>query len=331
MTSPGTRPDAHCASAEMLSVLYSLYPGFRLIDGVFPQLPLSWRHGGGVALNLGGAGDAEDNFYARFRQQGGHAPVLGADTLMSHLRALDFAAPPPATTAFVASANNVHALLDAVKPAALANDVIVLQDARNVPAELAAAGFPAGLKLTFRRPSRSQSYVLSTRSGLDAAAFDAVMQSLRQIAVDMREGANAHGWRDLRVDLPEEGFRPAKAQVAPALFIHDGARLSEGDAAYSWIWTGEERRIRILLGCIPPHYRKLRLVVPNATPPSNLRQARVFLNGERTPSRVETWGESAGTLEVELTPRSAELVVTLAAPEAAGGLSICIDRIEVSA
>ena len=331
MIGAGPAPDAHCASAEMLSVLYSLYPGFRLVDGVFPQLPLSWRHGAGLALNLGDASEMEDAFYARFRQQGGHAPVLRGNTLRAHLRAVDASAHAPTTTVFVAPAYSVDALLDAVQPAAQENDAVVLQDAFEVPAQLAAAGFPAGLKLRFRRPSRSQSYVLATRKGLDVNAFQSVMQAVRQIAVDMGGGLNRPGWRDLRVDLPEEGFRPAKAQILPSLFIHDGARRSEGDAAYSWIWTGAERRIRILLGCVPPHYRKLRIIAPNATPALNLLEARLFLNGERAASRVEMWGKSSGVVEVDLAPRGSELVVTLAAPEAEKGLSICIDRIELSA
>jgi hypothetical protein len=221
--------------------------------------------------------------------------------------------------------------MDAVKPAALENDVVVLQDALNVPDELGEAGFPAGLKLTFRRPSRSQGYVLATRVGLNADTMDAVIQELRHIAIAIEGGSDAQGWRHLLVDLPEEGYRPAKAQIPSALFIHDGARRSEGEAADSCIWADEERRIRVLLGCIPPHYSKLRLVVPNATPASNLQQAVVFLNGERASSRVETWDANSGAVDIELAPNSGETVVTLAAPDAAGGLSICIDRIEVSA
>ena len=331
MSGATATPDPHCASAEMLTVLNSLFPGHRLVDGAFPHLALSWRHGGGIALNLGGLDEAEEAFYERFRQQGGHAPVLGAQTLQAYLRGVDAAAAPPATTVFAGPAASIRALLDAVALAGLEDDVVVLQDAQEAPRELAAAGFPAGLKLTFRRPSRSQSWVLATRKGLHGDAFQAVMQALREIAVDINGGADWRGWRDLRIDLPEEGYAPEKAEIPPWRFIHDGARRSEGDGAYSWIWTGAERRVRILLGAVPSHFRRLRMIVPNARPASNLHEARVFLNGELVASRAEIWGEGSGAIDVDLAPDGRERVVTLAAPEADGDLSICIDKIELSA
>ena len=92
--------DPHCASAEMMSVLAALYPGHRLVDGTFPQLALSFRNGAGIALDLGGPEGAAQAFYGRFRQRGGHAPVLSPGGLLAFLRAEDtsaatvFAAPP---------------------------------------------------------------------------------------------------------------------------------------------------------------------------------------------------------------------------------------------
>lgn len=327
--------DPHYASAEMMGVLNSLYPGHRLIDGGFPQLALSWRHGSGLALNLGGAGGAQDLFYAGFRQRGGHAPILDARSLITYLRT---AAAPPATTVFAASAPALAALLEGAAPAARENDVFVVQDATEAPRaqdELAAAGFPAGLKLAFRRSGRTQSWVLAMRKGLDDEAFERVMAALRQVAVDIGGGANQQGWRDVRVDLLHEGDRPLSAKFAPFGLLHDCARRSEGDAAYSWLWAGAERRIRILLGAVPAHFTRLRIVVPNTSPTSNLGSARLFLNGDLAAHRVEIWGKGSGALDVELTPRREELVVTLAAPEATGegaaALSICIDGIEVSA
>ena len=320
--------DPHCASAEMMSVLAALYPGHRLVDGTFPQLALSFRNGAGIALDLGGPEGAAQAFYGRFRQRGGHAPVLSPGGLLAFLRAEDTSA----ATVFAAPPEGLETLLAAAAPGLREGDVALVPDAGSVPDHaptLARAGFAGGLRLTFRRPQAAQTYVLATRRGLDEATFAGVLAALREVAVDIGGGANAGGWRELNVDLPAEGYRPPLEVLPPRRFVHDGARRSEGDADYSWLWIGEERRVRVLLGCVPAHFRRLRLVVPNARPEGNLAGARVFLNGEATATQSQIWAPGSGAIDVELAPRTEELVVTLAAPQAEGGLSICLDKIEL--
>jgi hypothetical protein len=82
--------------------------------------------------------------------------------------------------------------------------------------------------------------------------------------------------------------------------IHDGGRRSEGTDDYAWLWVDKQRHIRFLLGYVPQHFNRVRVIVPNAVTTANLKSARLALNGEIVQPSIDIWHEASGAVSAPL-------------------------------
>jgi hypothetical protein len=333
------------SGAEIMTLLQAIYPRFHILDTTFPMMTFAWLHDDVAALldTNDSPGTPEQEFYSRFRQAGGHLPLLTGADLATHASSASAQPFGANRTVVVACHAAVCAsLLEYLTGLPESAVILIGGDQRDLVLEgdLAQLGFAPQVSIRFVRPAAAETWCLFSRVPCDAMAIGNIVTAAKTFAVDVSmtppsAGQSSYGFR---IVLPETGFRPPSAHIAPERFIHDGSRPSETSDGYAWLWVGAERHIRLLLGRIPCHFAKLRVLVPKAFTTDNLRSATLLLNGEIVPSHIEVWEEGAGAISADLpSDRESETVLGLFVMKAqalgAGesALSACIDKIEFSA
>lgn len=119
--------------------------------------------------------------------------------------------------------------------------------------------------------------------------------------------------------------------------IHDGRYASEGDAGYSWLWTGPEPHFRIIL----PHLlgrrpKRIEVGIPRSEDADNLSRIGVQIDGRPVRHTLEHWSSTSGKIIVDVPPRDDYSVLTLIVPnvtqDTGSGrlIGVCIDRLELS-
>jgi hypothetical protein len=109
-------------------------------------------------------------------------------------------------------------------------------------------------------------------------------------AVTKRRSASWFGGVELVVyelELPSPIAAEAwTSTINAGRFVHDGARRSEGDSRYFWIWVDRGRHLRVILGAIPVRKCTLRVVIAKVVDHANLETPLLLLNGERLAKNI---------------------------------------------
>jgi hypothetical protein len=136
-------------------------------------------------------------------------------------------------------------------------------------------------------------------------------------------------WRD-EDDIPfDEGARDIVIEAKS--LIHDGGYLSEGDAKYSWLWTGPSPQFRMI---VPQGgAARAEICIPRVEDPYNLDKLRVQINGRPAAFELDRWSETSGKIRIALPPNTDFTIVTLTAPKptpdanAKRHLGLCVDKV----
>lgn len=258
----------------------------------------------------------EQDFLMRFRQAGGRAPIAAWDS-----SAGDSAWPPPQVEPGAARILVGIESLDAAATCAEA-----LRQTRApllTPAPTNAAGaLKERLRLRGYRITR-----LIERSG--GASFLLLSPQDETERRTQREGVS---------DIELFDAKDGPAVIEARAMIHDGGYASEGDAQYSWLWTGPSTHFRL----IAPHARGLRprlveLCIPRTEDQANLDLAAVQIDGRPINHSLDRWSETSGKISVEIPPGSDYSVLTLITPRMTPDgnfgrlLGLCVDKMIVTA
>jgi hypothetical protein len=317
-----------------------LWPGSVQLDLGLPQAPPAVGEGEAVLFGVADAGllsPAEAEFLAGFRQGGGHVPLLGLDA-----RGTAAAAASP----LLARASGPVVVHLPAPPSPLVADLLRRLP---VPVVLLSHGATGWAESPWPDGPASSHPPLRVmmRLGADRARF-----TLWDLGPVPRWGAALAAGLALNLsarsfEAPVPGGGPGlmlegSSWSAPATLLratrllHDGAYASEGDADYSWLWTGPQRQARLLLGALPEDIRMLRASIVDVGVPEALERLAVFLDGARVAHEVE-WAEGRQrVLRLALPPgRMGWQVLGLGAgamrsdDDGARQLGLCIDWVEL--
>ncbi|PWC26331.1 hypothetical protein [Teichococcus aestuarii] len=311
-----------------------------LLDLSFPSLAL----GGFLRSDLPGLADAgaipaaATAFYGRFRAAGGHRPLFGLGGVedAAMLAAAELAWNQPGRQRLVYTQ-------DPVAPA-------ILETLHQAGAWMLVRG--AAAVAVARLPALSVLPLVIETDG-EAARYTLLLPA--EAAPQMRRRLTEAGWgfghvtpgKDAAEDssgpvvlcaapLPLPHDAPLLTQIPASALIHDGAYRSEADGAYSWVWTGPERHVRMVFGTLPPAARWLKVAVIGAGKAAQLEGLVATLDGATLPHRLERWSETSAGVIVDLPPGYSgspilglAVPATVQEPEGIRRLGLCIHKIEV--
>lgn len=336
-----TRSLGDLAGFELMSMLSSAYPKLAVVDCSFPLRSLSWFHDDVVSavLSVRFGEDLEAEFYTRFRQAGGHLPLIAIPELRNGGKTrLSFLREPGKVLAIAFRESEWEAVLEGISD--FTEDTLLLvqvsADGDSFLRACTTLGFYFSIFVHLSRNRDREKYILVSKNGFSTATVERLIAGAKRFAIDVEVDNSDEQLvqRSINVKLAAVGSKPKSASFAAATLVHDGNGRSETKDGYSWMWVGRERHVRFVLGRVPHHYRSVRVVIPNALPASNLFDARLLLNGEVKASTVEKWEESAGAISTDLVPFPGEQILGFAVPaikilpDGVTTLSACIDRIE---
>ncbi len=326
--------------ANIMAMVRTVFPGLHVLDAHVPHASLFWWHEDVVTVVSPDSfrNDDQTKFYARFRQRGGHLPLLPIADVASHLHAH--------RRARVAKDSNSLIFLDADHIGALATAFtdmpprtrLLVYRPETVPLdtiELALPQWPQVMQVRFARAgSFEHFYLMADEIGPDLQAD--IIAAAKPFAIEIYIEPRPAPWivAAIRIDLPNAPLKVDTLGLTAASLIHDGSRRSEATGDYSWLWVGAEQHIRILLGAIPDSFNRVRVIVPKAFSSANLRAAKLLLNGRRVETQVELWDDGVGAVAAALTERDAPLVLGFSVPstvtlEDGTKLAACIDKVEL--
>jgi len=117
-------------------------------------------------------------------------------------------------------------------------------------------------------------------------------------------------------------------------FLHDGEYRAEGNASYSWLWTGPSPHFRLVAPRTPDrNISSAEICVIRVESPWILRQIRVQIDGRPVPHRFEHWSESSGKIVVELPPSDDYTVIGIIVPAmdkdgySGRPIGLCLDKL----
>jgi hypothetical protein len=278
-----------------------------MLDTSFPMLTFSWLHEDVIAVfhpdrvtNL-----AERQFYSRFRQAGGHAPLLK----LADLGPASFSKPLPGAESAKISVIACHSsdcpdLLDFLGDVSPETTLLVNEPFKDeeTRARLAQIGFGGMLTVRFNRPGKVENFRLIAKKLFDRQMVNRILAASKNFAVNVGLDMNGgdHAEPLIEIQLPLVGYQPPAIALSPMRLIHDGGRRSEGTDDYAWLWVDKQRHIRFLLGYVPQHFNRVRVIVPNAVTTANLKSARLALNGEIVQPSIDIWHEASGAVSAPL-------------------------------
>ena len=321
-----------------LDMISGLLPPFRVLDATFP-----------AALFLLCGAEAEmcyfpenipeggEIFHARFRQDGGRRPVLPFS------EALSVAMAPDARKIPLLALHGADglALADALQHHDARPPLLLLQTDARHPAlpVLQAAGYGGHGCFRLVQGDVAETFCfMSPQMNTTALLihFDQVATTFAEDSrLAVKRGTIEPECVVARLPAAYKGW--SSISFTPPSFVHDMARLPEGDAAYSWLWVAEQPHIRFLLGAVSGRFSRVRVILCNALSTQNLRGARLLLNGEVVPPRTEIWGETTGAVSAALPGLPGQsLILGLWLPhgqttaDGSARLFASIDRIELT-
>jgi hypothetical protein len=323
---------------QLFAILKSLFARFCIIDTSLPTLGFYWLHEDVVVARPVYWNEDEQKFYSRFRQRGGQLELRKIIDLVPPSQHGQDGTIVGITIIVAIFAKDFYAYLDdlIVLPP---STVILVVDPENDPLSLVALskiGLPQAGCIRLVRGGRIESYYLLSATGFDVTSQTIAISKAKEFAIGIYVDVPEAEWVGfcIRVELPEEVTVETVA-LSPHRMIHDGSRVCEVSDGYSWLWIGAEKHLRVLLGEVPEHLRRVRVIVPKAFRTTRLSQIKLLLNGRCVETKVEIWGEGVGAVTAELPHDSPALTLGISVPDTeatAEGQSIlaaCIDRIEL--
>lgn len=311
---PSGLADDHIVSARLIDAIDAVIGPSLVIDTAFPRASVSARNGPGVLQILCPSGSpGEQEFWLRFRQAGGHEAIVpvtfGSET---------FTWPPPS-------------LRDRSRTMVLAFD-------SPEAAQLAAPCLRSpGTALLFETPSEGWT-PSGDWSGYDTIRLNGPPQARALALMVWRDPADtADQGRGLGVRTVHYDDEARPDVIEAVHLIHDGGYLSEGDAKYSWLWTGPSHQFRFVLP--KAHVAKARLAeicFPRTEDPFNLDHLAVQVNGRPVPFEVDRWSDTSGKAKVPLSGDDDTWVMTLVVPRMTSDgqsdrrLGLCLDKVILS-
>jgi hypothetical protein len=313
-------PETH---ARLIDAIAAVVGPSIVIDTSFPRASLAVRHIPDATQVMRLPREpAEQDFLSRFRQAGGHRPIVSID-----LGGESFVWPPPQFARQDRPRTITVAFENADAAAASASRLFEPGTALLVPASRGAAGFPAAL-------SAYEPCLLE-----EAGEGDALMLLIP--ASPSQRGRQA--WSDTAALTDDRrrtlcfGTRGHGAVLEAANLVHDGSYLSEGDAKYSWLWTGPSNHFRFI---VPKAYAAAgglaEICIPRTEDPVNLDHLAVQVNGRPMAHDLDRWSETSGKIKVPLPEAEDHWVLTLVVPrmvpDGSSGrlLGLCIDKVILS-
>jgi hypothetical protein len=289
----------------------------QFVDLSFPRCVSPYLVNAEVTqVHLGQGSVLEQDFLARFRQAGGHHPIVVAEQMEG-----EPAWPPLALDAGLRGRTLVAVF---ERPDDAASLALRLRD----EATCLVVPFPHD------RPGRN-------------AFPSGEFSGFRPVLLKHATGGTSSILMvpdDLPVKQPAGGAlltftdENAQALTLPARsLVHDGGFASEGDPHYSWLWTGPDSSFRFIVPSAPAmRARSLDISVIRTEDGRNLDELSVQLDGRSIAHDLTRWSDNSGKIVIELPPSRDYRVVTLAVPRmVADGnsgrmLGLCIDKIVVS-
>jgi hypothetical protein len=311
--SPGTF-ESPCAGL-MAAVVEAIGP-VACVDATFPGSLLAREAPDAVQLLPLPREPGERDFLARFRQAGGHAPVAALDLRES--------APtwPPAWA-----------------PASHRKDLLIALDGPD--AFEIAGSLLTQPSLSFLLPVDeaipAQACRTLSRAPCDAWLLHDVNSTsedpLYLLVRSADPSTSAANWPRVRRQI---WFEPTAghSEVHARNLVHDGGHACEGDAGYSWLWTGPSPHFRFILPAAGAnHAGRAEICVAQTEDPANLDDLAVQVNGRPVPFSIDRWSRTSGKVVFGLPDRADYIVVTLVVPrlrpDGNSGrlLGLCLDKV----
>jgi hypothetical protein len=288
-----------------------------IVDFSYPRCSYFAPDRGNIHISgLAGPDAIENRFLGSFRQSGGHAPVRLVDGKATHL---------------------AHVLPDHMP---IGPGTVLVVDSRSLFERL--TPLVADLEVAFMMPlgdGTKNKKRAKTAKGEDrpsAPGFDTVLLA--------EEGGHEGFWLMVpagrsKIAAPFEtvAAKPPATQVFAARnFIHDGGHVSEGDDAYSWIWTGPAQLFRIVVPRGRPGWKtRVEVSVIRTENNANLTNIFVQVDGRNIPFTFERWSEQSGKIVLELPPPADYTILGVGVPHLDNDrnsgrlIGLCIDKLIV--
>lgn len=300
------------APRSLTETIEALLGPIVLADLSFPHASFAEAVAGDVVqtMRLPRSG-AEQDFLARFKQAGGRAPIAAWNA------SADGAAwPPPQIAPGDACVVVGLESLDAV---------IACGDALRRTRSPILVPAPAGAAAKERPGLRG--YRITRLIERNGGASFLLLSPGEEERPTPREAA----------DIEVFDARDSHVTIDARAMIHDGGYASEGDAQYSWLWTGPSPHVRL----VAPHARGSRprlveLCVPRTEDPVNLDRVAVQVDGRPVRHSLDRWSETSGKIGIEIPSGDDYAVLTLIVPrmtpdgDSGRLLGLCIDKMIVT-
>jgi hypothetical protein len=330
-------------AAIVTHFLRTAFENVLLVDATFPKQHLAGYDGPIIQVFAPDflPDPAELSFFRRFRQAGGHLPLFG----FNNINAIDDVSREMNAAAIRELVLYIECepngwILEVMRRT---STVALLVRGASGTSCAAAMRSPGLLAIMLQENDLKERYdLVLPRERLDAIAERAL--EVFSTFPEVFEISRSSGSAGLGLEPHEAEIRLSLATSEPLIrtipagrFVHDGARNSEGDDRYSWIWVDRTRHLRVILGAIPVHKCTVRVVIAKAVDPDNLERPLLLHNGVRLATRCERWSDDCGAIISEILPAEDGInVLGIAFPTARalddGGtlLSACIDRVEIA-
>lgn len=322
-------PAAAGVMPNLVQAIAALIGPAQLVDLSFPRCAsISVSGIEATQILLGPRGKLEHEFLRRFRQHGGHQPMVAVDW-----NGDDFSWPPQPLDASLRGVNLVAFFDSATEAARVAERlrqeatalIVPFPHAQSEQDAFQSGGFRGFSPALLKHAGTGTSCVLLAPDTLPPAggARDAAYTGPSSV---LPAGLT----RDFIDSHPEPGIMTLPARA----FVHDGGYTSEGDLQYSWLWTGPDSHFRLVLPCATSRpCRRLEVFVIRTEERQNIEAMQTQLDGRRIAHELDRWSDNSGKIIVELPPADDYRVLTLVVPKmVADGnsgrlLGLCIDKI----
>lgn len=317
---------------NLVQAIAALLGPVQLVDLSFPRCgSISVAGGDATQVLLGPRPRLEHDFLSKFRQHGGHQPMVVVDWTGD-----DFSWPPLHLDASLRGVNLVAFFDGATEAAGIAERLRQESTALIIPFPHSKAEQDAFQTGGFRGFSPA----LLKHAGAGTSCVLLVPDTLAPLGLieDARQGGPSSSLSGgITREFTDQHAEPGTITLAARAFIHDGGYTSEGDLHYSWLWTGPDSHFRMVVpGSAAQPHRTLEIFVIRTEERQNIDSMITQLDGLHIPHALDRWSENSGKIVIDLPPAQDYRILTLIVPKmVADGtsgrlLGMCIDKIVLS-
>ncbi|AMJ61159.1 hypothetical protein [Bosea sp. PAMC 26642] len=320
--------DAAGGPLNLVQAIAALIGPVQFVDLSFPRCTsIAIAGGDATQVLLGPRSRLEHDFLARFRQHGGHHPLVVVDWAGD-----DFSWPPShldaslrgvSLVAFFDSATEASGIAERLRQEATAL-VVPFPHSQTEQDAFQSGGFRGFSPALLKHTGTGTSCVLLVPDTLLPVATDGAAEAGPSSAMP---GGITREFTDSNAD-------PSTMTLAARSFIHDGGYTSEGDLHYSWLWTGPDSHFRLVIpGSTSRPHGTLEIFVIRTEERQNIDAMITQIDGRHVPHALDRWSENSGKVVIDLPPSEDYRILTLLVPKmVADGnsgrlLGLCIDKI----